>query len=308
MFDSHAHLQDRRFDTCREAVLAAAAAAGVRGVCSCGTSPEDWGKLEKLGENIQQPTSNNQHPTNAQKGDSPLDVGCSMLDVRCSMLDVGRSPLVILPAFGVHPWYAGHLPPDWSERLEDLLMRHREAPVGEIGLDGLRDDPPRDVQRAVLEAQLGLAARLGRPVVLHGARAWGELLEAVKPFAPRLPGFVAHAFGGSEDLLRQVVALGGYVSFAGSVCNPEARRVRAAAAMAPSGQLLIETDAPDMRPPHPESGTRLPDPGSRIPGEINHPANLVYVARAVAELRGVPLEEIAALTEANARQVYGVIV
>ena len=233
------------------------------------------------------------------------------------MLDVGCSSFSLLPAFGVHPWYAGALPLDWLVTLERVLAAHPEAPVGEIGIDGLREEPSRDVQRQVCIRQLELAVQMQRPVVLHGARAWGELVAVVKPFAPRLPGFVAHAFAGSVEILRVLVALGGYVSFAGSVCNPAARRMRAAAAAAPAERLLIETDAPDMRPGGrgTESRDQRSEVGSQrsevrgqgsengIPAELNHPANLVYVARAVAEVRGVPTDEIANLTEANARRV-----
>lgn len=282
MYDAHLHLQDERFDTCRVAAIAAAVAAGVTGGCCCGCAPGDWKAVASLTEGrppsgLPSPETGNQEPGAA---------------------------FSLLPAFGVHPWYAGSLPANWLELLEEFLTQHPEAPVGEIGIDGLRDEPSREAQRQVLRAQLDLAARWNRPVVLHGARAWGELLAIVKPFAPRLPGFVAHAFGGSEDILREVLTMGGLVSFAGPVCNPAAKRVRAAAAAAPAERLLIETDAPDMVPVVQGSECRVQGAESGIPGDLNHPANLVHVARAVAELRGVPVEEIAAITTANARRVY----
>ncbi|MEI8243212.1 MAG: TatD family hydrolase [bacterium] len=277
MYDAHTHLQDARFDSCREAVLAAAMAAGVAGACCCGSSASDWRAVNALAENRGFATG-----------------------------------FLLLPAFGVHPWHAGIQPADWLGQLEAYLMRHPESPVGEIGIDGLRDDPPRDVQRQVLCAQLELAVRLSRPVVLHGARAWGELLAIIKPYAPRLPGLVAHAFGGSADILRDVVAMDGFVSFAGPVCNPAAKRVRAAAAAAPLERLLIETDAPDMLPHG--AGSRFRAHGSAVgeaskedngpAAERNHPANLVYVARTLATIRGVPVEEIAAVTTENARRAY----
>ena len=219
MYDAHLHLQDERFDCCRDAVFAAAVAAGVEGACCCGSAPGDWMAVGQL-------------------ADPRAETGGQM----------SKKCFSILPAFGVHPWYAGNLPTDWLTQLEGFLVSRPESPVGEIGIDGLRDDPPREVQRQVLIAQLTLAIRLQRPVVLHGARAWGDLLTMLKPFAPQLPGFVAHAFGGSDDILREVVAMGGYASFAGMVCNPAAKRVRAAAAIAPAERLLIETDAPDMKP------------------------------------------------------------
>ena len=279
MYDAHLHLHDSRFDTCRGAVIAAALAANVTDCCCCGSSPDDWETVYQIG--------------NAEYGARNVESGTP------------ASALAILPAFGVHPWYAGNLAPDWRALLDRFLARQPQAPMGEIGIDGLRDDPPRDVQRQVLRAQLELAVRLNRPVVLHGARAWGELLAIVKPFAPHLPGFVAHAFGGSDDMLREVVNLGGCVSFAGPVCNPAAKRVRAAAAAVPADRLLIETDAPDMLPMVQRSEVRSQKSKNGIPGDINQPANLVYIAQVVAELRGVSVDEIAAITTANARRVYG---
>ena len=304
VFDAHFHLQDERFDACRDAVIAAALAAGVTGGCCCGSAPDDWHAVSRM--------------RNAECGARSMEprAPASALFSPDSIPRTPHSAFFSLPAFGVHPWYAGNLPADWLAQLEELLVRHPEASVGEIGIDGLRDDPPRDVQRRVLCAQMELAARLHRPVVLHGARAWGELLAVLQPFAPRLPGFVAHAFGGSDDILREVVSRGGFVSFAGTVCNPAAKRVRAAAAAVSADRLLIETDAPDMKPVGAESSPASPR-GADIPvscagagggparlAAINHPANLVYVARAVAQLRGMPVEEIAAITTANAKRVY----
>lgn len=268
MFDAHLHLQDTRFDTCRDAVIAAAIAAEVRGACCCGTSPDDWDAVSVSG-------------------------------------GFPRSPFSILPAFGVHPWYADPLPPDWMERLESFLALRPDAPVGEIGLDGIRDLPSREIQRKVLVAQLEMAIRLRRPVVLHGARAWGELLAVLRPLASRLPGFVGHAFGGSAEVLRDWVALGGFLSFAGTVCNPMATRVRAAVSATPDDRLLIETDAPDMIPagPKPEDDSRSLEHG--IPEGVNHPALLLRVCRSVAQLRNEPVAATASLTQANALRFFG---
>lgn len=279
MFDAHIHLQDSRLDACRAAVMDAAVAAGVQGACCCGTAPDDWAAVAQLG---------------VRSGER----GAGSVGNENSAFRIPLSEFVILPAFGVHPWFVADLPPEWLGMLEQYLAAHPAAPVGEIGLDGLRPQIPRDRQRQVLDAQLELAARLGRPVVLHGARAWGELLAALKPFASRLPGFVVHGFSSSADLLREVVALGGAVSFAGSVCQPQAARVRAAAAAAPADRLLVETDTPDI---FPLGGVSALADAPRL----NQPANLALVIAAVAGVRGAPPGEIAALTAANARRVLG---
>ncbi len=263
LFDAHLHLQDARLDAYRAAVLSAAVGAGVTGGCCCGSAPDDWEAVLTLAA---------QHEANS--------------DWR------------VLPALGVHPWYVERLPDSWLADLEARLTASPDAPVGEVGLDGLRRDVPRDLQVRVLAVQLELAVRLSRPVVLHGARVWGDLAAALRPYAAKLPGFVAHGFGGSPDVLRELLAMGGYISFAGSVCNPAAVHVRAAAALVPVDRLLIETDAPDIFPP----GGVSPSPTDL---RLNQPANLRLVLAAVAELRRQPPEDVAASTTANARRVYG---
>ncbi len=266
MFDAHTHIQDPRLDPCRAAALAAACRAGLSGLCCCATAPHDWDAVAAL---------------------------------------VCDRPLII-PAWGVHPWQASNLPEGWEDRLDALLHAHPAAAVGECGLDGIRAEPSPDLQRAVLRRQLELAAARGRPVVLHGARAWGALIAAVKPFAGRIPALVAHSFGGSRDMLRDWLALGGFVSFSGTLCNPAAVRVRAAAAATPADRLLVETDCPDL---FPRGG--VPCPGLAAPADAadtgpNHPANLAVVLDALAAIRGVTTDALAGLTEGNARRAFGV--
>ena len=261
MFDAHTHLQDPRLSDVLDEVVRQAALASVTGVCCCGTTPDDWEATHRL----------------AQR---PL-------------------PFVLVPAFGVHPWYVRHLPSDWFEALERYLDKNPVAAIGEIGLDGVLDDIPMELQEKVFVRQVECAERMRRPVVLHGARAWGRLAERLKPYARRLPGFVAHGFGGSAEILKQILNLGGYVSFAGSVCNPRAEKIRAAAREIPDSQILIETDAPDLFP----AGGRPAAIGAN--GKpLNQPANLGCVLNVVAALRGLAPEALSDLTGANARRVF----
>jgi TatD DNase family protein len=260
MFDAHVHLQDPRIAGALPDILRRAAEAGVTGVCCCGTAPGDWEPVQIL-------------------ADAPL-------------------PFILVPAFGVHPWHVRELPPDWAEALAARLDRNPVAALGEIGLDGLRDDVPADAQEQVFVRQLELAEQMRRPVVLHGARAWGRLVEVLRPRARRLPGFVAHGFGGSPEILKQILNLGGYVSFAGSVCNPQAAKIRAAAREVPDSQLLVETDTPDI---FPKGGRPAAVGADGKP--LNQPSNLGCVLREVAALRGIAPEALSDLTGANARRV-----
>lgn len=261
MFDAHTHLQDPRLSDVLDEVVRQAALAGVTGVCCCGTVPDDWAATHRLAQ--------------------------------------AALPFVLVPAFGVHPWYVRFLPAGWFEALEEYLDRNPVAAIGEIGLDGVLDDVPMELQERVLVRQLAFAEHVRRPVVLHGARAWGRLLDVLKPYARRLPGFVAHGFGGTAEILKQILNMGGYVSFAGSVCNPKAEKIRAAAREIPDSQLLIETDSPDLFP----AGGRAAAIGAN--GKpLNQPANLARVLNEVAALRGVSPEALSDLTGANARRLF----
>ncbi|MCL2103860.1 MAG: TatD family hydrolase [Kiritimatiellaeota bacterium] len=261
MFDAHAHLQDPRLSGVFEELARKAKAVQVTGVCCCGTTPDDW------------------HATEAV-ANYPL-------------------PFIVVPAFGVHPWYVRFLPRNWREQLEMYLDRNPVAVVGEIGLDGVMDDVPLSLQEEVFEWQLGLAERIRCPVVLHGARAWGRLADVLKRYARRIPGFVAHGFGGSAEILRQLLNMGGYVSFAGTVCNTNATKVRAAAKEIPDSQILVETDAPDL---FPAGGRPIGMGANQKP--LNHPGNLNVILREVAALRGVSPDELSDITGANARRIF----
>lgn len=261
MFDAHTHLQDPRLGEVFDEVVRRASEAGVTGLCCCGTTPDDWAATERVSQQ--------------------------------------KLPFVVVPAFGVHPWYVRHLPPDWFESLADCLDRNPVAAIGEIGLDGVLDDIPADLQEKVLVRQLELADAARRPVVLHGARAWGRLVELLKPRARRLPGFVAHGFGGSAEILKQILNMGGYVSFAGSVCNPKAEKIRAAAREIPDSQILVETDSPDI---FPQGGRPAAVGANGKP--LNQPANLARILETVAALRGLSPEALSDITGANARRVF----
>ena len=261
MFDAHAHLQDQRLLPRLHTVLDEAVAAGVTAICCCGTGYEDWETLAGLSQIVSRP--------------------------------------VLVPAFGVHPWYCLQQPENWLERLERMFYRFPAAALGEIGVDGLKRDIPMTEQRVCLELQLDLAVRLKLPVVLHGARAWDELLDCLVPYVRNLPGVVLHGFGGSREQFVKFAQIGCYFSLGGTVCNPQAKKARAIVAEIPDSQLLIETDAPDL---FPYGGKALDSDASGKP--INQPANLGVVAETVASLRGISFEALNDLTAANARRVF----
>lgn len=199
-------------------------------------------------------------------------------------------------AIGVHPQAVRDLSDEALDEalhaLPEWLRRHGAVAVGEIGIDHLHDRDPvqRERQRRVLMAQLDVADALGLPVLLHCVKAHGALLGWLRSRVS-VRG-VMHAYSGSAELVREWVALGLHVSFAGALTWPGARRAPEACRVVPADRLLVETDAPYQTPrPH--------------QGESNRPERLDVVVRAMAELRGTEPERVAEQTWANAVALFG---
>ena len=174
--------------------------------------------------------------------DAHCHVSCGDSSVR--ELLVGRD------FFGVHPWDAADV--SFLPSLRAQLLANPAAGVGEIGLDRLksRDISPR--MREVFEAQLALALELGRPVVLHGAKCWGQVVTTVcrhlshSPTPPLLhsptPSFLFHGFSRSDGLIPEIVKLGGFISVGPAILNDHAVNYRELVKKIPLDRLLVETD------------------------------------------------------------------
>lgn len=192
--------------------------------------------------------------------------------------------------YGLHPWVA-----DEALDLQDLaraLRGPRVVGVGEIGLDSQIAGPSVEVQLTALTRQLDLAADLGLPVNLHCRGAFEDLLRLLGRYRPGLRGMV-HAFSRGPDLAQRFLDLGLMISFGGAITRPRAARARRSAQVVPLESILIETDAPSI-------GME-----GLAPEEVE-PRHTRAVAQAVAELRGLNLEEVAEATTANARRLFGI--
>lgn len=148
---------------------------------------------------------------------------------------------------GIHPWNAASV--DLATelaRFRTMLGTDPSFGVGEIGLDRLKDRNIAPVQREVFAAQLELAAEMGRPVVLHGAKCWGEVVKAVRPYAGRIPAFLFHGFSRSDGLLPDIVEVNGFIGVGKAVLNDHAVNYRELVKKIPLDRLLIETDGEDL--------------------------------------------------------------
>jgi TatD DNase family protein len=200
----------------------------------------------------------------------------------------------IYAAVGVHP-HDAKLFDEAAAALITELIRSNEKVLawGEIGLDYHYDHSPREAQLEVFRRQLELARALCVPVIIHSRSADDDTVACLREsHAAGWSGGIMHCFGGSERMADQVLELGMLVSFAGNVTFKKAEELRAAARRVPLDRLLIETDCPYLTP--------IPFRGQR-----NEPARVVDVANFLAEIYGVPADEIGRRTSANFAAFFG---
>ena len=164
-----------------------------------------------------------------------------------------RTPDGEIPFYGIHPWQAADSFD--LEAIRTQLIADPSSGVGEIGLDRLKTKTIPDAQRDIFTQQLALAAELRRPVVLHGAKCWGEVVAACRPYKGRIPAFLFHGFSRSAGLLTEIFALDGYVSIGPALLNDHAVNYRALAKELPLERTLVETDMDYSLPENDPDGT-----------------------------------------------------
>lgn len=202
-----------------------------------------------------------------------------------------RHPQVWFSA-GIHPHDASH----WSDEQEAAMRAHATDPrcvaLGEMGLDFHYDMSPRPVQREAFRAQIRLALELGKPIIIHDRDSEGETLRTLDEEGAFAGRVLYHCYTGGVAHMREITDRGGWISIPGIVTFKNGGEMRDVAAAVPEDRLLIETDSPFLTP--------VPFRGKR-----NEPARVVHVADKVAELRGMSVQALAALTTANGLRFYG---
>jgi TatD DNase family protein len=202
----------------------------------------------------------------------------------------------VFACVGRHPNSAGGFDERAAAEIEELAAHERAVAIGETGLDHFRDGAARDDQRAAFEAQIGIARRVGMPLVIHLRDPQGSdlaLSEAFALLASAAEGVtvVLHCCSAPPDRVGEAAERGWYCSFAGNVTFPKAAELRETARLVPEELLLVETDSPFLAP-------------QPVRGEPNQPANVVDVAEMVATERGVGYDELERAVEANAARVF----
>lgn len=208
-------------------------------------------------------------------------------------ISLARRYSMVKATIGIHPHDVAHIQPQTLKILADLAEknRHHVVAYGEIGLDYVKNYSPPDLQRSCFRSQLALAKELGLPVIIHDRDAHDDTLRILREAAPFQHGGVMHCFSGDMTLAGQVLELGLHISIPGVVTFKNAADLQEVARQAPMASLLLETDGPFLSP--------VPRRGKR-----NEPAFLLHTAQAVADLRGIPINEVARQTSANAMALF----
>ena len=250
LFDTHAHMDDRAFNEDREVLLARLPEQGI-------------GLL--------------------------MNPGCSLASSRDAVALAARYDY-IYAAVGSHPDAADEVTPAVLDEYRMLCKRNPKVrAIGEIGLDYHYEDVPRQRQQEAFRAQMGLAAELTLPVIVHEREAHEDGMRIVEEF-PTVKG-VFHCYSGSAEMAKWLVSRGWYIGFTGVLTFKNARKAVEAAASIPLDRIVLETDCPYMSP-EPFRGRR------------NDPGRLYRMAEALAQIRDLPVEKIHEITMENGKRLY----
>lgn len=192
---------------------------------------------------------------------------------------------------GVHPSRTAELDEEKFAWLKEAVKEPKIVAVGEIGLDYYWPEPDREIQKQWFGRQLSLAREAGLPVSIHSRDAAKDTLDIMKAQNARDIGGVIHCFSYGTDMAREYLDMGFFIGVGGVLTFKNAKKLREVVAYAPVEQLVLETDCPYMSP-EPCRGRR------------NSSLNLPYVAKAMAEIKGLEPEEIIEITNRNARRLY----
>ncbi len=220
-----------------------------------------------------------------------ITVGIDLEDVQIA-LSIAERFSKVFASVGFHPHNAKDAGHNALERMAQLAGHPKVVAYGEIGLDFYRNLSPQSVQKAVFADQLSLAKSLGKPVVIHLRSAYEEGLTMIEKAAPFPAGGVIHCFSGDGHDAMRALEMGFHISIPGTITYKNNNKLREIAADLPPDAILLETDCPFLSP----------DP---LRGKTNEPANIVYTAKRVAEVRGTSVKEIAETTTRNAIRLFG---
>ena len=272
MIDSHAHLAEEAYDEDRVEVLKRASEAGIDSVIVIGyDAPSCHRAIKVVREFGVEKRQERDRVAGSRRSGASKSHGVQLFATA-----------------GVAPHHVLETNENDLASVRDMLSEEVVVAVGEIGLD-YHYDMPLDKQRELFAHQLEWAVEFQLPVVIHSREAEDDVLSSLRE--KKCSRGVIHCFTEGPNMARGAVKLGFYVSFAGILTFKNAHALRAIAAEVPLERILIETDSPFLAP--------VPYRGKR-----NEPAFVVEVARTIAELHGISLEEVGRITSENTRRLF----
>ena len=222
-----------------------------------------------------------------------INMGCN-IETSKKAIELSKKYDFIYSAVGIHPEELPQTEEElWKsiEKIEKLaLSNEKNVAIGEIGLDYYWKNDNKELQKKAFIKQIELANKLELPIVIHSRDAFIDTIDIIKNHKVNKTG-VFHCCQQNQELVKQALQLGYYISFAGPITFKNSKNAPAIIDMVPLDKMLIETDSPYLSPePH--------------RGQRNDCRNVKYVAQKIADLKGISLEEIAKQTYENAMKIF----
>lgn len=199
----------------------------------------------------------------------------------------------VYAAVGIHPEDAASATPEGFEQIRQWLKTEKKVvAIGEVGLDYYWPEPSHEIQQAVFIEQIKMALEFDIPLDIHDREAHGDTMELLRKYGKGTRG-VFHCYSGSLEMAEELIKMGYYIGFTGTMVFPKSTKLKRIAAELPIDRILIETDCPYLTPP-PYRGKR------------NEPSYVQYVADEIARLRGMTTEEVRRITLENGKRIFGI--
>lgn len=207
-------------------------------------------------------------------------------------VDLAHNYSQIHAVVGIQPNYVAEMKPGDYEKIVELANDDRVVAIGETGLDRYWDHAPIELQREWFVRHIELSQEANKPFIVHCRDAEADTLEVLRgcTIDGRLNG-VMHSFCGDAETAIACLEMGMHLSFAGMVTFKKNKQLREVAAEVPIDRILVETDSPYLSP-------------TPLRGKRNEPGHVVHTARCIADLHDLTLEEFAAATTQNARNLF----
>lgn len=215
-----------------------------------------------------------------------INVGASLKSTAASIRLAEQYPFIYAAA-GVHPSETAELDEEGFARLREQCLHRRVVAVGEIGLDYYWDEPSHEIQQMWFARQLELAREIKKPVIIHSREAAKDTYDIMAAHSAGEIGGVVHCFSYSVEMALEYVKMGFYIGVGGVVTFKNGKKLKEVVGAVPLDRILLETDSPYLSP----------DP---YRGRRNSSLNIPYIAQKIAEIKGIPYDEVIAVTEENA--------